>query len=446
MTAERDRLLVENQALKAQVGADSSTSSLPPSTDKPWKPQSERVNTGRLSGAQRGHIGKTLEMSASPDTVIVLLVSGHCACGHAWDGVPVQDLMARQVHDLPETRLHVTEYQAEVKICPHCSQRHQASFPTEVPGQVQYGPRMHALTTYLNVVHFIPLARTKEIVATLYGSAPSEGTIQLNLNLAAERLKDFEAQVKVAMLAEPVLYADETGSKVNGKLQWLHILTCASYTLYGHHRSRGYDALVSMGVLPEYRGLLMHDAWHTYLSLPMDHALCNAHLLRELRGLHEFFQQAWAGELRGALQLVYHQRKTKTLTADGIAAFKAHFDTLITAALVSNAAQEGLAGQRGRVKQSRARNVALRCQRYKREMLRFLDDDRMPFDNNLAEQGIRMMCGKRKVSGGFRSEKGGDVFCRIRSYVATLHKQGIDVWNGLVSIFTGNVLLPVFLP
>ena len=358
----------------------------------------------------------------------------------------MQDVLARQVHDLPETRLHVTEYQVEVKICPHCTQRQQAAFPAAAPGQVQYGPRVHALTTFLNVVHFVPLARTAEIVATLYGSAPSDGTILLNLNVAAERLKGFEAQVKTALLAEPVLYADETGSKVNGKLQWLHILTCASYTLYGHHRSRGYDALMAMGVLPDYRGTLMHDAWRTYLALPMDHALCNAHLLRELRGLHEFFQQKWAGELRCALQLVYHERKTKTLTAEGTLAFKARFDELVAAGLETNPAVERTAGQRGRVKQSRARNVALRCQRYKREMLRFLDDDRMPFDNNLAEQGIRMMCGKRKASGGFRSEQGGEVFCRIRSYVATLHKQGMSVWRGLVSVFAGNVLLPAFLP
>jgi transposase len=178
----------------------------------------------------------------------------------------------------------------------------------------------------------------------------------------------------------------------------------------------------------DYRGTLMHDAWRTYLSLPMDHALCNAHLLRELRGLHEYFQQEWAKELRSALQLVYHQRKTQTLTADGIAAFNERFDTLVTAGLVSNPAKERLAGQRGQVKQSRARNVALRCQRYKREMLRFLDDDQMPFDNNLAEQGIRMMCGKRKISGGFRSELGARCFavsgvtwrrCRSRAWMVT---------------------------
>ncbi|WP_407540906.1 IS66 family transposase [Deinococcus radiomollis] len=445
MTLERDALIVENQSLKAQLSADSTTSSQPPSTDKPWKPLSERVKTGRPSGGQPGHIGKTLEMSAHPDTVIVLPVTGQCACGQAWDEVPVQDRLARQVHDLPETRLHVTEYLAEVKICPCCTVRQQAPFPASVPGQVQYGPHVHALSTLLNVVHFIPLARTAEIISTLYGSAPSDGTILLNLNVAAERLKDFEAQVKVALLAEPILYADETGSKVNGKLHWLHILTCTSYTLYGHHRSRGYDALVAMGVLPDYRGTLMHDAWRTYLSLPMDHALCNAHLLRELRGLHEFFQQEWAGELRSALQLVYHLKKSSTLTAIGVEAFKTHFDTLVAAGLETNPAMERRAGQRGRVKQSRARNVALRCQRYKREMLRFLDDDRMPFDNNLAEQEIRMMCGKRKISGGFRSELGGEVFCRIRSYVATLQKQGMNVWDGLVSIFADNVLLPIFL-
>ncbi|GAA4001043.1 hypothetical protein GCM10022631_09650 [Deinococcus rubellus] len=303
---------------------------------------------------------------------------------------------------------------------------------------------MQALTTYLHTVHFIPLARTAEIVRTLCGSAPSESTIVVNLNVGAERLDDFEMQLKAGLGRQSVLYADETGSKVNGKLHWLHIVTCASLTLYGHHISRGSEALMAMGVLPDYRGLLMHDAWRTYLSLPMDHALCNAHLLRELRGLSEYFQQQWAGDLREALQLVYHQRKAKTLTAEGIAAFKARFDELVTAGLDTNPAIERVEGQRGQVKQSRARNVALRCQRYKREMLRFLDDDWQPFDNNLAEQGIRMMCVKRKISGGFRSENGGQVFCRIRSYVATLQQQGLSVWAGLVSIFAGNVFLPAF--
>ena len=437
-------MLADIQGLKAQLQADSTTSNLPPSKDKPWKPQSERLKTDRSSGAQPGHVGKTLKMSPQSDEVLILPVTGHCACGHPWADVPVQDRLARQIHDLPETRLHVTEYQVEVKICPCCMARQQAAFPTTVPGQVQYGPRVHALTTYLHTVHFIPLARTAELISTLYGSAPSQGTIVLNLNLAAERLEEFEALLKDTLRAEPVLYADETGSKVNGKLHWLHILTCASYTLYGHHRSRGAEALVAMGVLPDYQGLLMHDAWHTYLALPMDHALCNVHLLRELRGLSEYFQQRWAGDLREALQLVYHQRKTKTLTAERIMAFKARFDELVIAGLDTNTAMERAAGQRGRVKQSRARNVALRCQRYKREMLRFLDDDWQPFDNNLAEQGIRMMCAKRKISGGFRSELGGAVFCRIRSYVATLHKQGMDVWDGLMSVFAGDVLMPAF--
>ncbi|WP_407542877.1 DUF6444 domain-containing protein [Deinococcus radiomollis] len=89
VTAERDTLVAEVQDLKAQLDADSTTSSLPPSTDKPWKPQSERVKTGRPSGGQPGHIGKTLEMSAHPDTVIVLPVTGRCACGQAWDEVLV---------------------------------------------------------------------------------------------------------------------------------------------------------------------------------------------------------------------------------------------------------------------------------------------------------------------------------------------------------------------
>jgi len=456
------------EALQARVKTDSRTSSQPPSQDKPWRPQSERSSSGRATGGQRGHPGKTLKMSEVVDEVVVLPVLGHCSCGQAWEAVEIEGLVARQVHDLPEIRVFVTEYQVEVKVCPHCARREQAAFPSQVAGQVQYGPRVlaktapigprrfHGLSTYLNTAHFIPLERTCEIMQALSwtkrhlaglsacGATPSDGTIALNLKLAAQRLEGFEDHLKAALLKQDVLNADETGSKVNGKMHWLHVVSNTHFTLYGHHPKRGFEALEDMGVLNTFKGIVMHDCWTGYFKLDATHALCNAHLLRELRGLFEHHGQLWAGELRMALQGIYHQHKTGSLTLENKATFYTTFETLLEAGLAENPALDPVPGQRGRVKQTPGRNLALRCQQHKDAYLRFLEDLRVPFDNNGAERDIRMTCIKRKVSGGFRSDAGGETFCRIRSYISTLKKQGLNVWHGLVSIFDGQILMPDF--
>ena len=396
-------------------------------------------------------------MAEHVDEVVSLPLTGHCACGTPWEGVHTRGQVARQVHDLPELRLQVTEYRADVKVCPGCRHRHHAPFPDHVPGQVQYGPRVHGLAVYLNAAHFVPLERTTEILEALCGARPSDGTIVLNLQLAADRPVDFETQLKAALLQQPVLHADETGSvlartdpqqgpgrKVNGKLQWMHVVSCAQLTLYGHHAQRGFAALEAMNVLPQFKGLLMHDAWSVYFKLSAKHALCGAHLLRELRGLAEHHAQVWAGELRDALRLVYHRQKDGTITPELVRAFEHRFDALLDAGLKANPPAAPIPGRRGRTKQAPGRNLALRCQQHREAVLRFLHDEGVPFDNNQAERDIRPWCVKRKVSGGFRSEEGGQHFARIRSYISTLQKQGLNVWHGLVSVFRGDVIMPSF--
>ncbi len=383
-------------------------------------------------------------MSPSPDEVVVLPLMGSCPCGQQWHEVDVHDLLARQVLDLPEVQLHVTEYQAEVKVCPRCHQRQQAMFPQDVRGQVQYGPRFQALAVYLNVAQFLPFKRVGNVLETLCGQRPSEGTLALHLNLATARLAGFEARLKEALLEEPVLHVDETGSKVKGQLAWVHVISSKQLTLSGHDPHRGLAAIQVMGVLPRYRGVLMHDAWLSYFQLAARHALCNAHLLRELRFLHEQLDQNWAGELRTALQGVYHQHKTGILTPSEKLAFLIRFDALLEAGLETNPAAEPVPKQRGRVKQSPGRNLALRCQKHRDKVLRFLHEEGVPFDNNQAERDLRMVCVKRKVSGGFRSAEGGMNFCRIRSDTSTLQKQGMNIWHGLVSIFRNDVLIPNF--
>ncbi|GEM46812.1 transposase [Deinococcus cellulosilyticus NBRC 106333 = KACC 11606] len=296
----------------------------------------------------------------------------------------------------------------------------------------------------MTVGHFLPLERTCEVLEDLCGASLSEGSLVLGQQVAAQRLLAFEHQLKTALQQEKVLYADETGSKVSGKLHWIHVVSSNLLTLYAHHQGRGVESVKHMGVLPEFKGILMHDAWGMYFKLPAEHALCNAHLLRELKGLALEEQQNWAGELRSDLQQIYHQHKEGVLTEQVKQAFKARFNVLVEQGLKVNPAKEPRAGIRGRVKQSAGRNLALRLQKHQRAVLRLLEDPEIPFDNNQAERDIRMICVKRKVSGGVRSEGGGEGFCRIRSYLSTLRKQGLNALLDLISIFQCRLLLPQF--
>lgn len=197
-------------------------------------------------GAQRGHVGKTLKMAEHADAVASVPLTGHRACGQAWDSVNVHDQVARQVMDLPELRLQVTEYRAGVKVYPRCPYREHAAFPDHVPGRVQYGLRVHGLAVYLNTAHFVPLERTTEILEDLCGARPSGGIVALNLQLAANRLVNFKTQLKATLLEQSILHADETnsvlartdpqqglGRKVNRKLQWPYMVNCAE----GHERA-----------------------------------------------------------------------------------------------------------------------------------------------------------------------------------------------------------------
>lgn len=211
-------------------------------------------------------------MVSEPNERVVLSVE-KCSCGECLETVSAIHFEKRQVFDIPEVKLIVREYVSERKICPACQKANQAKFPNEARSRVQYGSRIQGLATYLNVAHFIPLERSSEIINMLCGANISDGTIDCAIQVAGDGLEGFEANLKVGLQAQRVLHADETGVKVDGRLNWIHVLTCELMTFYAHHAKRGYAALESMDVLPKYQGTLMH-AWSTYFQLQTLHALC----------------------------------------------------------------------------------------------------------------------------------------------------------------------------
>jgi transposase len=440
LRAEIVALRAEVAELRRRLGLDSSNSSKPPSSDglgkKHRSPMSLRGRSGKRSGGQEGHGGGTLRQVADPDAVVA---HEACACGHcgaALDPKAPTRVERRQVFDIPERMLRVTEHQASVYRCTRCGGVTKAAFPPGVASPAQYGGRIKAAAVYLNVQQLIPEDRAAQALSDLFG-APlvCPASVVAWVAAKARELAQVAAAIGRRVAGEAVRHLDETGYRIAGRLHWLHTTSSLAFTFYRAGEKRGDVPADLRG------GTVVHDHFAPYRSMdgpdgPLLHAYCNAHILRELQGVTEFDKEPWAELMRAAL--LDANAAVNAARAAGASALPPK----TFAALVERyweAVRNGLAFHRklpklkrkspgvGRVKNRPGKNLLERLKAFKAETLRFMTDFAVPFTNNLAEQDLRMMKVKMKISGCFRTLEGAKIFATLRSVVSTARKQGYNI-------------------
>jgi transposase len=441
-------LQAEVRQWRDSAAQNSRNSSRPPSTDRSEKPKprSLRQKSGRKTGGQPGHPGRTLQPSDTPKHVEVHRCL-ECSCGEDISREPAVDFQRRQVFDLPALQLECTEHRAEIKECPSCHQISTAAFPAGVKAPVQYGKNFRALLAYLYDAQEGASRRIREMCAEMFGHPVSEATLQTARAEQHAALEAYENRLLEILPKEPVLHADETSVPINRVNHWVHVICTPLLTFFAIHVKRGREAMQAIGILPKFTGWLMHDFLSSYLSFEnCRHTFCKSHLLRELVFLFEQHHQAWAKDLHDLfLEMLRSVRDLKSRDAPPTPRqyrrWQEQYRKILRAGRRANPHTPEQRAMKRR-KQSKAQNLLDRLEGYEEAILAFLWALELPFSNNEAERAFRMMKVRVKISGCFRTVEGARRHARIRSYISTLRKHGLPVLEHLRRALDGHPFLP----
>ena len=466
LTARLEVLELELEKLRREMGRNSGNSGKPPSGDtvtqraeqqqerlsrqerrrqmreKAKKFMSEKVK--RRPGKQPGAAGAALARAEVPDHRELHVPDKCGACGESLGGAEVVGSEARQVHDLPVRRLEVTEHQAQSRRC-GCGAVTRALFPKQAIATTCYGPIVRATAVYLMIGQHLPVARTAELLSQVCGAPVSTGWLAGLAAEAADGLDGFLDELRGQLRAADVLHADETSARVSGAIHWAHVASNDLLTLLDCHRTRGMEAITEMAVLPFFKGVLVSDRYKTYWSIDgIEHALCLAHLLRDLASVASSPKhRGWADKMADLLV------EAKDAVEAAVAAGRDGLNTRelrLFGSRYARVVEQGFAAVPARHQPGSVHRDAynlLCCFRDRRhEVTRYWADPAVDPTNNQAERDLRMVKLQRKISGCFRTFEGAKAFCAVRSYLQTARKHGLDAMDVLVRLFRGDPWLP----
>jgi transposase len=445
LEADNAALRAENAELKRQLARNSRNSSRPPSTDGPEQtppPRSLRRTTGRKAGKQPGTQGFSLELVDDPDEVVDHVPSCCRGCGTGLETATRVGVVRRQVRDVAPAVLTVTEHRLHKRRC-ECGQVTTATAPAQVAAApVSYGPNLRSWVVYLLVFQHIPVARVVELVTDLSGARPSTGWVCRVLRDTAAALATVEKTIRTLLTAARILHVDETGAKVTGARWWLHVASTPKLTTFHLDQSRGRAAINTLGVLPGFTGVAVHDAWASYDGYDCAHALCGAHIARELVAAAETHaDQHWppqAIEALFGLNTAAHDARDQGMPSIPPEIAEPLLHAWRHAILVGLSSHPRRPGR----KQSKTRNLLERLRDREVQVLRFAQDLTVPFTNNQAERDLRPAKTQMKISGTFRSETSATAWARIRGFVSTARKHGINAYEAIHSAVIGNPWTP----
>lgn len=445
-----DAVCQENADLKERLNKNSQNSSKPPSADgyKKPNPKSLRKPSGKKQGGQDGHKGHNLKIDVEPTETIQHMPSVCAGCpryeecrGHACVA------QTRRVADAC-VKIEVIAHEAMEIVCPYSNEYLRGQFPEEIKAAIQYGENLQALVVAFNTVGAVSANRIHELFGSVFGIPLSAGTIVNMVRHCAGNLVEIEEQLKRAAAGLDIAHFDETGTRVNNKLNWVHVASNRFLTYLYLSENRGKLGMEEGDVLPAFHGIAVHDCWASYWNYGSSHAVCCAHLLRELNGiLDNHPDQSWAKSFK---KLLLDMKKAKddaqcesrtALDDDDIVRFEKRYDRILKKGYHQNPIPPKPPGKRGRQKRGKIRALIDRLKEYKPAVCLFVKNFNVPFDNNQAERDLRMVKVKTKVSGCFRTSDGARYYLRIMSYVGTAKKQGVNPFYAILKAVSGDPII-----
>ena len=426
-------LEAENADLRHQLHLNSTNSHKPPSSDGLRKKPAIAPVKGGKSGGQIGHTGKSLKFVSEPNHTLIHHLSACPCCSKVFTPSDIEGTtQKRQVFDIPTPRLEVTEHQLGIITC--CGQRHIGSFPDGVNSSVQYGSKIKALSVLLSVDYKMPFDKIEQLFTDIYDCSFNESTAITANNTCFDALAPVEEAIKAEILASKVVHFDETGMRVEGKLHWFHTACTVLFTYLFVHPKRGKEALLSAeSLLKDFKNWAIHDCWKSYFDFKTCfHALCNAHIIRELDNLIEM-GSTWAPDMKKLLFELFKLSEKGAINVPNKAQWIEKYQAICQKA--DKEEPPPIKGARGKPKSSKGRNLLNRLTEHQEGILAFAFIDDIPFTNNQAERDIRCLKTKQKVATSFRKMKGAQNYVRIQGFVSTTRKHKMNVFTQIINIF-----------